>query len=139
GVPPQFDDRLCALDPVHAHVHEDDVGVGNPECSYHLVAVGAFVHHFEVAAWFENQAQAVANQALVVDQHHSDGRLDLVVGDFGGHQSRSSRPVRCKKTCSRSGSLTSIAEIVTSDDAAASMIPASAVPPSAAVTCSPSI
>ena len=71
------DDRVQggqAVDARHPHVHDDHVGTGLAGDRHGLRAVGRLADHREALLGLEQDAQAGADQLLVVGQHHTDHR-----------------------------------------------------------------
>ncbi len=112
GVRAHSADRLRAADSLHTHVHEDDIRFEVVDHPHDVFAIGTFSDDVESVRGTEQQAESLAHEALIVDENDRD-ELGFGVADLGRHQSLNSRPVRCRKTCSRFGSMTSMEVICT--------------------------
>src|SRR5690606_40065766 len=65
--------RGDAVEPRHAYVHQHDVGAGGGDGGGHVRAVGHLADDLEVRLAVDDDAQASANEGLVVDEQDADG------------------------------------------------------------------
>jgi hypothetical protein len=77
--------RLDAVHARHPDVHEDDVGPQRPHLRQRDLAVGGLADHLDVRLGLQDEAEAGAQQRLVVDQQDADRHDGLrVVGRVVG-------------------------------------------------------
>jgi hypothetical protein len=77
--------RLDAVHARHPDVHEDDVGPQRPHLRQRDLAVGGLTDHLDVRLGLQDEAEAGAQQRLVVDQQDADRHDGLrVVGAWSG-------------------------------------------------------
>jgi hypothetical protein len=80
--------RLDAVHARHPDVHEDDVGPQRPHLRQRDLAVGGLTDHLDVRLGLQDEAEAGAQQWLVVDQQDADRHDGLrVVGAWSGEWS----------------------------------------------------